>query len=102
VSSICSFPFSIVVFTATATASSSAILRSILSISPSVVSRLGSSVVPVLAPVASASVVAPVASAPVASASVVSAPVASAPVVSAPVAVVSAMTIFDADVGGGV
>jgi hypothetical protein len=62
-----------------------------------VVSRLGSSVIPVSAPVASASVVAPVAPAPVASA-----PVASAPVVSAPVAVVLAVTIFYADVGGGV
>jgi hypothetical protein len=99
-SSICSFPFSVAVFTATTTASSSAILRSILSISTSVVSRLGSSVVPVSAPVASASVVAPVASAPVASAPVASAPAVSAAVVSAPV--VSAMTIFDADIGGGV
>jgi hypothetical protein len=80
------------VFTATAVASSSAILRSILAISPSVVSRLGSSVVSVSAPVASASVVAPVASAPVVSAMVVS----------APVTVVSAVTIFYADVGGGV
>jgi hypothetical protein len=55
-----------------------------------VVSRLGSSVIPVSVPAVSASVVAPVASAPVASALVASAPVASVPVVSAPVAVVVA------------
>jgi hypothetical protein len=94
-SSIYSFPFSVAVFTATTVASSSAILRSILSISSSVVSRLGSSVVPVSVPVASASVVAPVALAPMASAPAVSAPVVSDPMV-------SAMTIFDADIGGGV
>jgi hypothetical protein len=95
-SSIYSFPFSVAVFTTTTTASSSAILRSILSISSSVVPRLGSLVVPGSAPVASASV----ASAPVASASVASAPVASASAISAPV--VSAMTIFYAGIGGGV
>jgi hypothetical protein len=53
------------VCTAAATASSSAIFRSILSISPSVVSRLGSSAVSVSAPSA------PVASAPVAAVSAV-------------------------------
>jgi hypothetical protein len=75
------------VFTSTTAASSSAIFRSILSITSSVVSRFESSVVPASAPVASAPVVsvasAPVASAPAVATSVVSAPVAPAVAASA-------------------
>jgi hypothetical protein len=98
------FPFSVAVFTAATTASSSAIFRRILSITSSVVSRFESSVAPASAPVASASVVsaasALVASAPAVAISVISSPVVSAAAVLA--SAVSAITIFYTDTGGGV